>query len=259
MNLGRRHRSTGIEPLVVRAAAHGGVSIAVWAIACVVFFLPATGSWAHPFDATYYSARAAVEAEADGVRIQVVVEVPTARILEHFLELYGDPTQLDDEANEIFRQRQFERFAEDLRVRLAGRRITGQWRPAATEANGRGTEEFFAYFLDFEADDPTVWQAERLDLRIDLEMFAREYLYLSASIDARPPWQVLTNSAEPILSRSTDDLFDPATGQWSVDPRLRNLRFVLERALPAPGQADTGQADAGQADAGPASPSESGF
>ena len=114
-------------------------------------------------------------------------------------------------------------------MRVGGRRVEGRWVPTPTEANGRGTEEFFAYFLDFEAEDPDVWRGDPLDLRIDLEVFAREFIYLSASADAEAPWRVTRNSAEPILSRSGDDLFDPATGQWSVDPRLRNLRFVFEQ------------------------------
>lgn len=185
--------------------------------------------FAHPFDADYYSSRAEVKAGLDGVSVTVIVEVPTQFVLREFLELYGDPTQLDVSIDEIYRQRQFERMARELRLRLDGRRLPGAWRPVESEANGRGTDTFFVYLLEFVPEQPDKLSAARLDLRIDMEVFPREFIYLSATVQVDDPWRVVKNSAEPILAASDDELFDPETGRWSVDPRLRRLRLTLER------------------------------
>ncbi len=186
---------------------------------------------AHPFDATYYSSRAAIKADAEGLHVLVVVEVPTAMILEEFLTLYGDPTQLDEEANEIFRRRQFEKLTKDLYLRINKKRAAGTWQPVDSEANGRGTETFFVYLLEFKHEDPkAVAELESLDIRLDMEVFSRDLIYLSASAEGYGPWKVTKNSAEPILEVSSDELYDPETGRWSIDPRLRRLRFQLERS-----------------------------
>ena len=192
--------------------------------------LTTTTALAHPFDATYYSSRAALKADSNGLHVLVVVEVPTSLILEEFLTLYGDPTQLDEEANEIFRQRQFEKLAKDLNLRVNKRRLPGSWKPVDSEANGRGTETFFVYFLEFVPDDPETLAAEdRLDVRLDMEVFSRDFIYLSASTTAEDPWSVSSNSADAILDAIDDDLFDPETGRWSVDPRLRRLKILFEK------------------------------
>ena len=180
------------------------------------------------------------KADAEGLHILVVVEVPTAMILEEFLTLYGDPTQLDEEANEIFRQRQFEKLTKDLYLRINKKRASGSWQPVDSEANGRGTETFFVYLLEFKHEDPkAVAELESLDIRLDMEVFSRDLIYLSASAEGHGPWKVTKNSAEPILEVSDDELYDPETGRWSIDPRLRRLRFKLERS----GDTEPGAAD----------------
>ena len=199
-----------------------------WMIALLGFWVATVGV-AHPFDADYYSSRAEVKAGPDGVSVVVIVEVPTQFVLAEFLELYGDPTQLDVSIDEIYRQRQFERMADELRLRLGGRKLPGTWRPVESEANGRGTETFFVYLLEFVPDDAGKLRGERLDLRLDMEVFPREFIYLSATIEVEEPWRVVKNSAESILAASSDELFDPETGRWTVDPRLRRLRLTLER------------------------------
>ncbi|MCG8462892.1 MAG: hypothetical protein MI919_41940 [Holophagales bacterium] len=209
-----------------RYAARSAAGVGSLALLLLPGAQPADG---HPFDATFYSARAVVEADPERVRISAAIEIPTAFILEEFLTLYGDPSQLDQEADELFRQRQFEKLAQGLRLRLDGRPVAGAWRPVDTEANGRGTEDFFLYLLELVPEDPTVLERQRLDLRIDLEVFPRDFIYLSATVEVEAPWRVVKNSAEPILARSGDDLYDPATGRWTVDPRLRRLHLVLEK------------------------------
>ncbi|MEM1177214.1 MAG: hypothetical protein AAGM22_02620 [Acidobacteriota bacterium] len=193
-------------------------------------WLAASVAGAHPFDADFYSSRALVKAGPDGVSVVVAVEVPTQRILGQFLELYGDPNQIDESSDALFRQRQFDRLSRELRLRVGGRRAAGEWRPVPGEANGRGTDTFFLYLMEFVPKDPATLRAERLDLRIDMEVFPREFIYLSAEVGAEAPWAVISNSAEPILAATDDELFDPETGRWSVDPRLRRLKLVLERS-----------------------------
>ncbi|MEO1083273.1 MAG: hypothetical protein AAFY88_03440 [Acidobacteriota bacterium] len=189
---------------------------------------------AHPFDADFYSSRAIVKTVDGDVSVVVAVEVPTRRILEQFLELYGDPSQIDESSDALFRQRQFERLSRELRLRVGGRRAAGEWRPVPGEANGRGTDTFFVYLLEFVPKDPATLRAERLDLRVDMEVFPREFIYLSATVEVGLPWRLVSNSAEPILAAADDELFDPETGRWSVDPRLRRVRLVLERGGEAP-------------------------
>lgn len=197
---------------------------------------------AHPFDATYYSSRAAIKADDLGLHVLVVVEVPTSMILEEFLTLYGDPTQLDEEANEIFRQRQFEKLAKDLHLRINKKRASGSWRPVDSEANGRGTETFFVYLLEFVHEDPAAIAAQAsLDVRLEMEVFSRDLIYLSASAEGQGPWRVSKNSAQAILQSSDDEFFDPETGRWSIDPRLRRLSIQFDRSEssdPEAGSAD---------------------
>ncbi|MEM8996618.1 MAG: hypothetical protein AAGF23_17670 [Acidobacteriota bacterium] len=185
---------------------------------------------AHPFDADFYSARAIVTTEDGDISVRVAVEVPTRRVLEQFLELYGDPGQLNESSEAIFTQRQFKRLARELRLRIGGRRAVGKWRPAPGESNGRGTNSFFLYVLEFAPKDPATLRAEKLDLRIDMEVFPREFIYVSAFVEVEEPWRVTSNSAEAILEAAGDEFLDPETGRWSVDPRLRRVKLVLERS-----------------------------
>lgn len=196
---------------------------------------------AHPFDATYYSCRAVVAMNGDGLKVTVVVEVPTVMILDEFLSLYGDPTQLDDEADAIFRRRQFDKLAADLVLHVDRQVPAGRWQPVQTEANGRGTETFFVYLLEFVPDEPERFAAaERLDVRVEMNVFSRDFIYLSASTEVEAPWRVVLNSAEPLLAATDDELFDPETGRWTVDPRLRRLRVKLEKTpAPSPSPADS--------------------
>ena len=198
--------------------------------------LPKTAD-AHPFDATYYSSRAVVDMGEDGLRVTVVVEVPTSLILEEFLTLYGDPTQLDEEAEAIFRERQFEKLAADLVLKVNRRTPAGSWQPVDTEANGRGTETFFVYLLEYVYDEPEPFaDARRLDVRVEMNVFSRDFIYLSAAAEAVAPWRVTQNSAEPLLADIDEELFDPETGGWTVDPRLRRLRVKLERDAVPPAE-----------------------
>lgn len=208
----------------------GWAGLWLWAMSLVGVADEAT---AHPFDATYYSSRAALKLDSQGLHVLVVVEVPTAKILQEFLDLYGDPTQLDDEADAIFRSRQFDRLIADLDLRINRRPAPGHWRPVNSEANGRGTETFFAYLLEFVHDDPQTWiQAESIDVRLEMEVFPRDFIYLSAAGEAEPPWRITFDSSAPLLEMEDDELIDPETGRWTVDPRLRRLRMKFDRRAP---------------------------
>ena len=201
----------------------------LWAVLLSLCWLSVAS--AHPFDATYYSSRAALSLGEDGLSVLVVVEVPTAFILDEYLELYGDPTQLDEEADEIFRRRQFEKLIGDLRLRINRKVPAGEWRPVESEANGRGTETFFVYMLEYVFEEPgSTLDQDFLDVRVDMEVFSRDFIYLSASAEAESPWTVLENSADPLLETTEEELFDPETGRWTVDPRLRRLRVKFEKS-----------------------------
>ncbi|MEM6795819.1 MAG: hypothetical protein AAF725_17730 [Acidobacteriota bacterium] len=213
------------------ATSRLGLLIATAAACVLLAALPAA---AHPFDADYYSSRAEVVAGQDGPRFTVIVEVPTRRIIENFLELYGDPSSLDEESDRLFRERQFATLASQLRLFLSGRAVAGEWLPVEGESNGRGTETFFIYLLEFHPKDPAIFDASRLNVRLDMEVFPREFIYLSATTDVQSPWVLSGNSAEKILAASSDELFDPETGRWSVDPRLRRLKFLLEKEASEP-------------------------
>ncbi|MEM1204055.1 MAG: hypothetical protein AAGN66_12575 [Acidobacteriota bacterium] len=215
------------EPVRALAAALVALALAtVWG--------PGTAR-AHPFDATFHSARCDVKLDDQrGLRVKVILEVPTAKILEEFLELYGDPTQIGEEASDIFRQRQFERFSKDLRVRVGGRRPAGAWTPTDDPINGLGTAEFFVYMLEYVLEDKDSVMADRVDVRVDLDVFGREPVYFTVTGRGRAPkWKMVSNSADKVLKSGDPELLDPNTGQWSLDPRLRKLRFVFERQEPA--------------------------
>ena len=54
-----------------------------------------------------------------------------------------------DELETKFRDVQFERFARDLALEIDGKPAAGKWRPVETPINGKGTEGFFVYMLEF--------------------------------------------------------------------------------------------------------------
>ena len=196
------------------------VGVSKKSVLLLALFLSVLGltATAHPFDADYYSSRAEVKAGAEGVSIVVVVEVPTRNILETFLELYGDPTQIDESSDEIFRQRQFEEMAGQLRLRKGGRPLPGTWQPVKSEANGRGTDTFFVYLLEFIPEDPQQLLEQRLDLRLDMEVFPRDFIYLSASVEVVSPWRIVKNSADSILSARMTIYSIPRQGGGRLTP-----------------------------------------
>ena len=119
--------------------------------------LPARGH----VDWPTYSAKTSIAVDAERLRIAVVVEIPLPDLVlafnQHFahLDLLAEIEKgRVEELEEEFRRGQFEQMAKGLVVELDGSPANGSFRAADTPVNGRATEGFFVYVLEYAFASP---------------------------------------------------------------------------------------------------------
>ncbi|MDX1385419.1 MAG: hypothetical protein R3190_17330, partial [Thermoanaerobaculia bacterium] len=111
---------------------------------------------AHSFWPTYYSAKSAVAMADDGLRAGVVIEVPTFELVAGFREHFADLDLMKEIQEGRFAKLEaqyndhlFASFAAEMELEIDGSKVPGEFRPVDSPANGKGTEGFFVYMLEF--------------------------------------------------------------------------------------------------------------
>ena len=205
-------------------------------LAISVLAAPARG---HMFWPTLHSAKSAVSVGADGLDAAIVIEVPTFRLVADFKEHYSDRDlmaeieagrfeHLEDE----FRDAQFVRLAKGLELELNGAPAVGAWRPVDTPVNGKGTEGFFVYMLEFDFAQPPPL-GERIEVRLQNHLLQEEELVMANLAEGADGWRVVESSIPP--PEEMPDLpegaalLDAELGLWTDEPAKRDLRVVFAR------------------------------
>lgn len=195
---------------------------------------------AHVFWPTFHSAKSAVALDQDGLRAAVVLEVPTFELVASFKEHYaeldlmaeiegGRFEALEDE----FRDFQLERFAAVLTLEVDGAEAAGSWQPVDTPMNGKGSEGFFVYMLEFVFDRPPQLD-DRVAVRLINRAFPDEEVVMANVAEAEGGWEVAESSIPPL--EEYPDLpegavaYEEELGQWSIDDAKRDLRVVFARS-----------------------------
>jgi hypothetical protein len=194
---------------------------------------------AHSSWPTHHSARSAVGMDADGLKVVVVIEVPTFELVADFRRHFSGLDLVEEieggrfEALEDqYRESRFERFAEDLEVRVDERSATGSWLPVETPVNGRGTEGFFVYMLEY-VFEPQLPRARRRSVRVLNHVLPDVPMVLANQAQAEDGWTVVESSIpEPEvpdgLPRGSELV--PELALWSEDPVKRDLRVTFAYA-----------------------------
>ena len=220
---------------------HGAVAIGVVAIG-MALLVASTALSAHSFFPTHYSAKSAVSVDAEGIRAVVVIEVPTFQMVKSFREHFSDIDLLAEiEAGRFepledeFRIAQLELLARDLRLTVNGGSVEGVWRPVDSPVNGRGTEGFFVYMLEFDWLEsfalPTE-VGEPVLVRLETLVLPEEAIVLANVAEASDGWEILESSIPPAEeypevpqgAALIDEL-----GLWTADPVKRDLRVSFAR------------------------------
>jgi hypothetical protein len=212
--------------------------IAITASVFLVAALPSTVC-AHLFWPTFHSAKSALSIDAEkGLQAAVVIEVPTFELLARFKEHYADLDLLKeieagrfDELEAKFRDVQFETFTKALALSIDGKPATGQWRPVSTPINGKGTEGFFVYMLEFAFTAPPQL-GKRVAVRLENKALAEAQVVMANVAEASGGWRVAESSIPP--PEKYPDLPEGAqyaddVALWSIDPVKRDLRVVFTR------------------------------
>lgn len=161
--------------------------------------------------------------EARGLRVRVYVEIPTAQV-EGERRAFSKGSADREDVDMAFRESMWERLGAGLKVSVDGTSLPGRWVPADDPRNGHGTREGYLYVLELEPTDPAgAVAADRLTVRIDLDVLPDATPHLSSAVRAKLPWRVVRHSADAILG-------EERTARWSLDPRLRDLEIVFSRA-----------------------------
>jgi hypothetical protein len=198
---------------------------------------------AHSFWPTHHSAKSALSLDDEkGLQAVVVIEVPAFELLASFKEHYASLDLMAEieagrfaELEAKFRDVQLERFAGGLSLDVGGRPASGRWRPVDTPINGKGTEGFFVYMLEFAFAAPPEL-GERVEVRLRNQALAGLEVVMANVAEAKDGWRVAESSIPPPAplpelppgAEYADDL-----GLWSIDPAKRDLRVVFTRS-PAP-------------------------
>jgi len=194
---------------------------------------------AHLFWPTFHSAKSAVSIGSEkGLPAAGVIEVPTFELLARFKEHYaGLDLMKEIEAGRFdaleakFRDLQFESFAKDLSLSIDGQPASGKWRPAETPINGKGTEGFFVYMLEFAFTTPPKL-GDRVTVRLENKTLPEAQVVMANVAEASGGWRVVESSIPPPEkypdlpegAQYSDDL-----ALWSIDPVKRDLRVVFSR------------------------------
>jgi hypothetical protein len=211
----------------------------VAAAALLLAALPATLG-AHLFWPTFHSAKSALSIDAEkGLQAAVVIEVPTFELLARFKEHYADLDLLKeieagrfDELEAKFRDVQFETFIKTLTLTIDGKPAAGQWRPVETPINGKGTEGFFVYMLEFAFTTPPRL-GQRVAVRLENKAVPEAEVVMANVAEASGGWRVAESSIPPPAPKP-DDLPEGAVyaediAIWSIDPVKRDLRVTFAR------------------------------
>jgi hypothetical protein len=216
--------------------AIGAIFLAVWAV------LPAALS-AHLFWPTFHSAKSALSIDAEkGLQAAVVIEVPTFELLAAFKQHYADLDLMKeieagrfDQLEAKFRDVQFERFARDLALSIDGKPAAGKWRAVETPINGKGTEGFFVYMLEF-AFTAKPLLGDRVAVRLENKALPESQVVMANVAEASTGWRVAESSIPPPeeypklpegAEYAQDDI-----AIWSIDPVKRDLKIVFVRDAP---------------------------
>src|SRR5688572_1369170 len=219
-----------------RARALLSIGAACLAVGVV---LPAALS-AHLFWPTFHSAKSALSIDAEkGLQAAVVIEVPTFELLASFNQHYADLDLMKeieagrfDELETKFRDVQFERFARDLALSIDGKPASGKWRAVETPINGKGTEGFFVYMLEF-AFTAAPKLGDRVTVRLENKALPEAQVVMANVAEASAGWRVVESSIPPPeeypqlpegAEYAQEDL-----AIWSIDPVKRDLRVVFAR------------------------------
>ena len=221
-----------------RRGAKPALRIAAIAALLLLAALPATVS-AHLFWPTFHSAKSALSIDAEkGLQAAVVIEVPTFELLARFKEHYANLDLLEeieagrfDELEARFRDVQFATFSKALALSIDGEPASGQWRPVETPINGKGTEGFFVYMLEFAFTTPPQL-GKRIAVRLENKAIPEAQVVMANVAEASGGWRVAESSIPP--PEKYPDLPEGAQyaddiASWSIDPVKRDLRVTFER------------------------------
>ncbi len=192
----------------------------------------------HAFWPSNHSARTGVSMSAEGLQAAVVIEVPAIRLIEGFKEHFEDLdlmaeieagrfAALEEEYNRVL----FATFAEGLDLFVDDRPAVGAWQPVDTPVNGRGTEGFFVYLLEF-AFDEEVQPAERLRVRLVNRTLEGFEVVMANQATAADGWRVVESSIPPPTTPveiPRGAAVEEELALWSIDPVKRDLRVVFSR------------------------------
>jgi hypothetical protein len=198
--------------------------------------LPA-GLHGHVAWPTFHSAKTSIALDEQRLRIAVVVEVPLPDLVlafnQHFahLDLLAEIEKgRIEELEEEFRRGQFDHMAKGLAVEIDGEPASGRFRAADTPINGRATEGFFVYVLEYAFERPP-----KLASRHAVEVVNRLYpgadMVFANHVEARGGWRVASASTPQPPPGADLTVGSPEeTAMWSEDESHREFRVVLERA-----------------------------
>jgi hypothetical protein len=209
------------------------------AVTAILFAALATESRAHLFWPTFHSAKSALSIDGEkGLQAAVVIEVPTFELLARFKEHYANLDLLKeieagrfDELEAKFRDVQFEKLAAALSLEIDGKPAAGRWRPVETPINGKGTEGFFVYMLEFAFTTPPAL-GDRVAVRLQNHAVPDAEVVMANVAEASGGWRVAESSIPP--PEKYPDLPEGAQysddiALWSIDPVKRDLRVVFTR------------------------------
>ena len=135
---------------------------------------------------------------------------------------------------DAFRQAQFVRLAEGIELLVQGQPADGGWKPAETPINGRGSEGFFVYMLEFAFD-------QRPDLASPLELEIRNDLYPGSEIlfanylRAEDGWAVVEASTpQPPPGADLSFGSEDEMAMWSDDESRRRFQATVRRVNAPP-------------------------
>ena len=205
--------------------------------------LVAAPSVPHSFWPAYHSAKSALSLDREGLRAVVVLEVPTFEMVtsfrEHFRHLdlmkeieNGRFDPLEDE----FREAQLARFAEGLELYLDQEPARGAWKPVETPVNGKGTEGFFVYMLEFVFEPssaaPDIELIDKLEVRLVNRCSEDKTVVLANLAEVGDGWEIVASSIPP--PEEYPEIPEGAAisaeiGLWTMDVEKRDLRISFAR------------------------------
>ncbi|MFK7928404.1 MAG: hypothetical protein AB8H79_09445 [Myxococcota bacterium] len=197
--------------------------------AAVLALAVSASASAHPFSTDTYSLANAVQIGDSGVSVVIILEVPVPVVLDDVKRRISEGTSKRKAVKEHDEAR-FSDMAKGLTLSINNTETPVTWRPVEHPSNGKVAEGFFLYWVGAKIPASDL-DSGPVTVTVNNVAYADKKMVYTGIAEARPGWEVQSNSATEVLGVDVSTLGKTDKRAWTDDARLRTLTVTLKKTI----------------------------